>query len=82
MILWYSRTGVWARPAFGFPFLDHRACGQINAELRPGMFSIDHRVGLDADQGRHGLHIRAGMPDAPCFRCGSRGWCGHGGRVA
>lgn len=82
MTPWYLSRGWGARPAFGFPWLDHMTAAQAHANRYPGSQALDRRVGLTADAGRNGLQVRAASPDAPCFRCGSCGWCGHGGRVA
>lgn len=77
MTPWYTRTGVGARPAFGFPWLGHRTCAEIRTERNPGGLMIDRRVGLSVDQGRIGLKLRASLPDTSCPRCEARAWCEH-----
>jgi hypothetical protein len=67
-------------PAQGSPFAGHRTVAEVDAafdaaahsQRRPAVFVP--RVEVRGE--------RSSMPPVPCFRCGSRGWCGHGGRVA
>lgn len=39
-----------------------------------------HRVSTPKDAMKAAAP-RSNLPDAPCFRCGARGWCGHDGRI-
>lgn len=72
--------------AIGFPFLFHRTVAEVEAAFDEAerLDRENTRVLSGAEKVEHAemLGMRSVLPPAPCPRCGDRGWCGHGGRVA
>lgn len=73
-------------PVQGSPFAGHRTVAEIEAAFteaeRRERFNGRVVAGTEALRPILVVGAPSSLPPAPCFRCGSRGWCGHGGRVA
>lgn len=50
-------------------YLEQRGLRSVNGIIVPGITDADRQAEMDAR--------RSPLPDAPCFRCGDRGWCSH-----
>jgi len=89
--LWAPDAGPARAAVGGFPF-NHRTLADIYAEQdaqaerckasHKGPGGFDRRVGQATDRARATVETRTHLPTSPCPRCGARGLCGHGDRIA